>query len=114
MVQRYLGTEVPDSVPVDLYFNLLLAFVYSILPRSAMLVEVVVTLCLYYLRSYYPSLGGGLGRAEVLGNREVQLAAVNLLHRLTVQLIALVRDNGRPFALYIAGRAGDISDEEAP
>jgi hypothetical protein len=34
-----------------------------------MLVEVVVTLCLYYLRSYYPSLSG-LSRAEVLGNRQ--------------------------------------------
>ncbi len=37
--------------------------------RSSMLVEVVVTLCLYYLRSYYPSLSG-LSRAEVLGNRQ--------------------------------------------
>jgi hypothetical protein len=68
-----------------------------------MLVEVVLTICLYYLRSYYPSLVG-LGRSEVLGNREVQLAAVSLLHKLTTQLISLVRDNGRPFALYIAGK----------
>ena len=71
--------------------------------RSSMLVEVVLTVCLYYLRSYYPSLAG-LGRGEVLGNREVQLASVSLLHRLTSQLISLVRDNGRPFALYIAGK----------
>jgi hypothetical protein len=45
--------------------------------------------------------------------REVQLAAVSLLHRLTAQIISLVRDNGRPFALYIAGTGRDHREPES-
>jgi len=37
-----------------------------------------------------------------MGNREVQLAAVSLLNKLTSELILLVTDNGRPFALFIS------------
>ena len=68
------------KIIIDIYiFNKVLPAVsYPLLSRSSMLVEVVVSLCLYYLRSYYPALPG-LATAEVRGNREIQLAAVSLL-----------------------------------
>jgi len=68
--------------------------------RSSMLLEVVLTVCLYYLRSFYPAIPG-LTREEVLGNREVQLAAVSLLNKIASELILVVKDNGKPFALFI-------------
>ena len=69
--------------------------------RSAMLVEVVISLCLYYLRSYYPPLLA-LKPEDVLANREVQLAAVNLLTQVSGELVMVVRDNGKSFSLYMA------------
>ena len=61
--------------------------------RSSMLVEVVVSLCLYYLRSYYPALPG-LGEQEVRGNRELQLAAVGLLAQVLRLLLLSLLSSG--------------------
>ena len=47
----------------------------ELVSHSSMLLEVVLSVCLYYIKSYYPSLPG-LTKEEVLGNREVQLAGV--------------------------------------
>lgn len=40
--------------------------------RSCMYVEVIITLCLYYMRSYYPNLGQNkLSAEEIHANRQV-------------------------------------------
>jgi len=67
--------------------------------RSSMLLEVVLYICLYYIRSYYPSLPG-LSKEEVLGNREIQLAGVVTLTKIFSELVVIVKENGKAFALY--------------
>ena len=40
--------------------------------RSSMLIETVVLICLYFVRSYYPNLLiGSLGDSELHGNKQV-------------------------------------------
>merc|ERR1711892_1626452 len=68
--------------------------------RSSMLLEVVLSICLYYIRSYYPSLPG-LTKEEVLGNREVQLAGVITLTKVITELVVIVKENGKAFALFM-------------
>ena len=86
-----LGKNFSSSLPSDATSS----------QRSAMLVEVVISLCLYYLRSYYPPFVS-LKPEDVLANREVQLAAVNLLTQVSGELVMVVRDNGKSFSLYMA------------
>jgi len=86
-----LGKSFSSSLPSDATSS----------QRSAMLVEVVISLCLYYLRSYYPPLVA-LKPEDILANREVQLAAVNLLTQVSGELVMVVKDNGKAFSLYMA------------
>jgi len=63
---------------------------------SSMLLEVVLSICLYYIMSYYPSLPR-LTMEKLLGNREVQLVGVITLTELEV----IVKENGKAFALFM-------------
>ena len=68
--------------------------------RNSTLIEVLLATSLYFLRSYYPNLPH-LSDDDILANREVQLMAVDLLIVLVSELILVVKDNGRAFAIYI-------------
>ena len=68
--------------------------------RSSMLLECVLSICLFYTRSYFPKLSD-LSREEVMTNRELRLLAVTTLHKILTELVVIVKDNGKPFALYI-------------
>ncbi|XP_067010621.2 protein dopey-1 homolog [Anabrus simplex] len=71
--------------------------------RSSMYLEVLITVCLYFARSYYPNLGQmRLTHEEIAGNRQVQLASSELLMLICSELIFIVRDSGKGFACYIA------------
>ena len=70
-----------------------------------MLLEVVLSICLYYMRSFYPVLSS-LTRAEVAANREVQLEAVTTLHQVCTELVGIVKENGRAFALFTSDLLG--------
>ncbi|KAJ9601413.1 hypothetical protein L9F63_000437, partial [Diploptera punctata] len=71
--------------------------------RSSMYLEVLISVCLYFARSYYPNLGQmRLTQEEIAGNRQVQLASAELLMLICSELIFIVRDSGKGFACYIA------------
>ena len=71
--------------------------------RSSTLVEVIISTCLYFLRSFYPNLGHNhLSPEEIKGNREVQLMSIDILGVLVSELILAVRDNGKAYATYIS------------
>lgn len=71
--------------------------------RSSMYLEVLISVCLYFARSYYPNLGQmRLTQEEIAGNRQVQLASAELLMLICSELIYIVRDSGKGFACYIA------------
>ena len=70
--------------------------------RSSMYLEVLIIVCLYFVRSYYPNLGQmRLTQEEISGNRQVQLASAELLTLIFSELIAIVRDSGKGFSCYI-------------
>ncbi|CAB1347250.1 unnamed protein product [Coregonus sp. 'balchen'] len=59
----------------------------------SLLIELMVSLCLRFLRSYYPSYLT-LDPRELQGNREVQVKSVGVLTRLVTQLGIVVRGQG--------------------
>ena len=65
-----------------------------------MLLECVLSICLFYTRSYFPKMSE-LSEEEVVGNRELRLLAVTTLNKMLTELVVIVKDNGKPFALYI-------------
>ncbi|KAH0955706.1 hypothetical protein HN011_002395 [Eciton burchellii] len=70
--------------------------------RSSMYLEVLISICLYFARSYYPNLGQmRLTYEEIAGNRQVQLASAELLTLIFSELIPIVRDSGKGFSCYI-------------
>ncbi|XP_011692229.1 PREDICTED: protein dopey-1 homolog isoform X2 [Wasmannia auropunctata] len=70
--------------------------------RSSMYLEVLISVCLYFARSYYPNLGQmRLTCEEIAGNRQVQLASAELLTLIFSELIPIVRDSGKGFSCYI-------------
>ncbi|XP_053971376.1 protein dopey-1 homolog isoform X2 [Hylaeus volcanicus] len=70
--------------------------------RSSMYLEVLISVCLYFARSYYPNLGQmRLTHEEISGNRQVQLASAELLTLIFSELIPIVRDSGKGFSCYI-------------
>ncbi|EEC12059.1 protein dopey-1, putative [Ixodes scapularis] len=70
--------------------------------RSSMFLEVLVSACLYFVRSYYPSLPQAhLTAAELSGNRDVRLLCCELLRLVFSEMVAVVRDSGRSFAVYL-------------
>ncbi|XP_033338749.1 protein DOP1 homolog isoform X2 [Megalopta genalis] len=70
--------------------------------RSSMYLEVLISVCLYFARSYYPNLGQmRLTHEEISGNRQVQLASTELLTLIFSELIPIVRDSGKGFSCYI-------------
>ncbi|KAK6632298.1 hypothetical protein RUM44_007339 [Polyplax serrata] len=71
--------------------------------RSNMYLEILVSVCLHFVRSYYPNLGViKLTAEEIAGNRQVQLTSVETLTHICSELIPIVRDSGKGFANYIA------------
>ncbi|XP_069985648.1 protein DOP1A isoform X2 [Penaeus vannamei] len=70
--------------------------------RSTMYLQVVITVCLYYLRSYYPCLPHLRLRDEHLrDNQEVQVASAEVLVLVFTHLSPLVTDAPRGFTPYI-------------
>ncbi|XP_034245297.1 protein dopey-1 homolog isoform X2 [Thrips palmi] len=70
--------------------------------RSHMYLEVLLLTCLYYIRSYYPSLGQmRLTKQEIEGNQQVQVTSLELLTLIFSELTSIVRDSGKGLANYV-------------
>ncbi|XP_055004085.1 protein dopey-2 isoform X2 [Boleophthalmus pectinirostris] len=61
----------------------------------ALLIELLVSLCLCFLRSHYPSYLS-LGPQDLQGNREVQVRSVEVLTQIMNQLHCMARANNGP------------------
>lgn len=70
--------------------------------RSTMYLQVLITVCLYYLRSYYPRLPHLRLKDEHLSdNQEVQVVATEVLVLVFTNLSSLVADSPRGLAPYV-------------
>ena len=73
--------------------------------KSSMLLETLILVCLYFLRSFYPNfLLSPLTSAELQNNMHVQQVSCEVLTLLLAELTVLAKDSGRGFATYI----GDV------
>ncbi|ESO88953.1 hypothetical protein LOTGIDRAFT_154021 [Lottia gigantea] len=70
--------------------------------RSNMILEIFISLCLYYIRSYYPNLMvSKLSAEELAGNKDVHIMATEILTLLMSELITIIQESGKNFTLYI-------------
>lgn len=70
---------------------------------SSMYLELLISISLYYIRSYYPNLGQSkITHEDIAGNRQVQMSSVELLSLICWELSGIVRDSGRGLACYLA------------
>ncbi|XP_059613480.1 protein dopey-1 homolog isoform X2 [Phlebotomus argentipes] len=83
---------------------------YSHAYRGCMYLEALVTICLYYLRSYFQKTvceGNKLPCADdIRGNCRIQLASIELLTLLCTELMGIVKEMGKGLASFIADMIG--------
>ncbi|BFZ09520.1 hypothetical protein BsWGS_12559 [Bradybaena similaris] len=71
--------------------------------RSNMFVEIVISLCLYFVRGYYPNLMmSKLTNEELLGNRMVHILGIEILTLLVSELLSIMKESGKSFVSYIS------------
>ncbi|XP_072317403.1 protein DOP1A [Eucyclogobius newberryi] len=69
--------------------------------RSAMYLEIIISLCLYFLRSYY-SAHVAVGSQDLAGNRAMQLTSVEVLTLLFNELAKATGGSAKGFASFIS------------
>ncbi|KAK5609388.1 Protein dopey-1 [Crenichthys baileyi] len=69
--------------------------------RSAMYLEIIISLCLYFLRSYY-SAHVTVGSQDLAGNRAMQLTSVEVLTLLFSELAKVTAGSAKGFASFIS------------
>ncbi|XP_072250916.1 protein DOP1A isoform X2 [Leuresthes tenuis] len=69
--------------------------------RSAMYLEIIISLCLYFLRSYY-SAHVTAGSQDLAGNRAMQLTSVEVLTLLFSELAKVTGGSAKGFASFIS------------
>ncbi|KAJ8315121.1 hypothetical protein KUTeg_007271 [Tegillarca granosa] len=70
--------------------------------RSNMFIEVLISVCLYFVRSYYPNLMmSKLSPDELTGNKDVHILASEVLTLLISELITIMKESGKNFISYI-------------
>lgn len=73
--------------------------------RGCMYLEVLITLCLYYARTYFQKEAFELNRLptseDINSNCKIQLASIELLTIICTELISIVKDMGKGLACYI-------------
>ncbi|XP_076444435.1 protein DOP1A-like isoform X3 [Babylonia areolata] len=82
--------------------------------RSNMFLEVVISLCLYCMRGYFPNLMmSRLTDDELMGNNLVHSQAAEVLTLLLSELLSIMRDSGRSFVSYISDLLGRCKLQKA-
>lgn len=70
--------------------------------RGFMFLEILISVCLNYARSFYPNLDNSkLNEEEINNNLKIQLASLDLLDIIVKNLITLVHENTKGFSCYI-------------
>nr|XP_061805562.1 protein dopey-1-like isoform X3 [Nerophis lumbriciformis] len=69
--------------------------------RSAMYLEIIISLCLYFLRSYY-SAHVAAGLQDLAGNRAMQLTSIEVLTLLFNELSKVTGGSAKGFASFIS------------
>lgn len=70
--------------------------------RSSMFIEIIISVALYFIRSYYPDfMLSDLSPDELHGNKEVHIVSAEVLTLLMSELVTLIKQSGKNFMSYI-------------
>ncbi|XP_065092922.1 protein dopey-1 homolog isoform X2 [Ochlerotatus camptorhynchus] len=78
---------------------------YQSMYRGCMYLEVIVTILLYYTRSYYhkdEDQKAQPSKDDLNGNSKIQLECIKLMNKIFSELLSIVKDVGKNLANYIA------------
>lgn len=69
--------------------------------RSSMYIEIIISLCLYFLRSYYPT-HVKVTQQDLSGNRNLQIVSIQILTLLFTELAKVTEGSAKGFASFIS------------
>ncbi|MGH0139149.1 UNVERIFIED_CONTAM: hypothetical protein FKN15_057973 [Acipenser sinensis] len=87
-----MGKDFYSNIPVDSHSHVF---------RSSMFIEIIISLCLYFLRSYYPNHLAA-SEQDLSGNRNMQIMSIEVLTLLFTELTKVTEASAKGFASFIS------------
>ncbi|XP_069091714.1 protein dopey-1 isoform X2 [Pleurodeles waltl] len=69
--------------------------------RSSMYIEILISLCLYYMRSHYPT-HVKVAQQDLIGNSDMQMMSIEILSLLLTELAKVIESSAKGFASFIS------------
>ncbi|KAK2113988.1 Protein dopey-1 [Saguinus oedipus] len=86
-----MGKDFYSHIPVDSNHNF----------RSSMYIEILISLCLYYMRSHYPT-HVKVTPQDLIGNRNMQMMSIEILTLLFTELAKVIESSAKGFPSFIS------------
>ncbi|XP_030054935.1 protein DOP1A isoform X1 [Microcaecilia unicolor] len=86
-----MGKDFYSHIPLDSNHNF----------RSSMYIEILISLCLYYMRSHYPTHVKAT-QQDLTGNRNMQILSIEILTLLFTELAKVIESSAKGFASFIS------------
>ncbi|XP_070274279.1 protein DOP1A isoform X6 [Myotis yumanensis] len=86
-----MGKDFYSHIPVDSNHNF----------RSSMYIEILISLCLYYMRSHYPT-HVKVTAQDLIGNRNMQMMSIEILTLLFTELAKVIENSAKGFPSFIS------------
>ncbi|XP_044773554.1 protein dopey-1 isoform X5 [Neomonachus schauinslandi] len=86
-----MGKDFYSHIPVDSNHNF----------RSSMYIEILISLCLYYMRSHYPT-HVKVTAQDLIGNRNMQMLSIEILTLLFTELAKVIESSAKGFPSFIS------------
>ncbi|XP_071998138.1 protein DOP1A isoform X3 [Engystomops pustulosus] len=86
-----MGKDFYSNIPLDSNHNF----------RSSMYIEILISLCLYFMRSHYPT-HVKVSQQDLMSNRNMQMMSVDILTMLFTELAKVIESSAKGFASFIS------------
>ncbi|XP_053316061.1 protein dopey-1 [Spea bombifrons] len=86
-----MGKDFYSNIPLDSNHNF----------RSSMYIEILISLCLYFMRSHYPT-HVKVTQQDLMGNRNMQMTSIEILTFLFTELAKVIESSAKGFASFIS------------
>ncbi|MEE6476377.1 hypothetical protein FKM82_011056 [Ascaphus truei] len=86
-----MGKDFYSNIPLDSNHNF----------RSSMYIEILISLCLYFMRSHYPT-HVKVTQQDLMGNRNMQMMSIEILTLLFTELANVIESSAKGFASFIS------------
>ncbi|XP_072264674.1 protein DOP1A isoform X2 [Pyxicephalus adspersus] len=99
LLQNLLARHRISVMGRDFYSNIPLDSNHSF--RSSMYIEILISLCLYFMRSHYPA-HINVSKQDLVGNRNMQMLSIEILTLLFTELAKVIESSAKGFASFIS------------